>query len=78
VKMPTTVCWEICSGGSAGWVMTQMPSCAIFVKTRPWGSTPGIGLREESPMSKRPRGGATLIPDVRTGTPPTFGVEIFG
>ena len=74
--MLTTVCWERFEIGFCGLVITQMPSWAIFVKTRPLGSTPGIGLREESPMSKRPVA-APLMP-MSDWPPPTFGAGILG
>ena len=61
MKMFWTVSWDMFVIGFAGFVMMQTPSRAIFVNTRPLGSTPGIGSREASPMSTRPAA-ASLMP----------------
>ena len=61
VKMLVTVCVEKLPIGFELFVITQIPSCASFVNRSPFGSTPRIGLREESPMSKRPSA-APLMP----------------
>jgi hypothetical protein len=76
VKMPSTLSCERFEIGLAWLVITHTPSLAIFVKTKPVGSTPGIGSREESPMSKRPLA-APLIP-MSDWPPWTSGAGIFG
>ena len=71
VKMPSTDSWERLQIGLASLVITHTPSRAIFVKTSPFGSTPLIGSREESPMSKRPS--PTPLMPMSDWPPPTLG-----
>ena len=74
VKISSTALCERLPIGLLLFVMMQTPSRAIFVKTRPFGSTPSIGSREESPMSKRPS--LTPLMPMSDWPPVTFGVRL--
>ena len=76
VKMPSTVSWERLASGLAELVITHTPSRATLVKTRPGGSTPGIGSREASPMSTRWE--LTSLMPTAVCPPPTFGAWMRG